>query len=749
MKLSSPPIPKPPQSHAATTWPHFLFGLLVFALMGPSIFGSAVPAFRDTLHFYFPLWYFLDQQSLLESLIPTWNPLDACGSSILAEPTSAVFYPLRFLFFLPQLDLSQRIGIFLGAHLLIAYFQAYWAAKEFGRIRFAAIATAYTYALSGPIFFQIYNPVFLVGAAWLPMAWRYAWRIRNRHPSGHQNICGLAVALAMMVLGGDAQLAFHTVLIGVCMLLVSSVWQPWKILLPIAWRWILGAILAVGLSAIQIVPTLYWWSVSDRVGSHDKLYHFSVAPWHLVTLLFPNGLGSYTPENTRWISMFPAEGLMWVPSMHIGVLGLVGVLAYFSFYPRRIRNAETAMILSVAVIALLSSFGGYGLGWVIRSFYMSVGEVNESIGIPDEWGSLQWLWVETIPGYSSFRFPAKWLTLFSWACCLLAGNGLSQLLERPHAPAWFRRLTILTICVSIAIAILLSIPTFRDSLFARWQQIPSDPLCGPVSPEAARSAILLSLGHGMMAMILTLSLFLFRNISARLPWAIVLIGLDLFVAAWQQTSFVKEANLHAYARETLPSNLGQSDDSVQSQVKHRFAKLHLLTEVRNWDASLTINPKALSVWRATSSQQGVDVSSFKLDAGMHGPWKQSWNPERWSPKASQSDSTIDPSEINARWLALGSLQVDYDCREPTTILLPLFQDGGWSAVLSSPSTISDYASESRQLEIADLDGLRTTLKLPAGKGVAIVRYQPPGLVLGAILSMLATALLVTQKMKKR
>ncbi len=49
-----------------------------------------------------------------------------------------------------------------------------------------------------------------------------------------------------------------------------------------------------------------------------------------------------------------------------------------------------------------------------------------------------------------------------------------------------------------------------------------------------------------------------------------------------------------------------------------------------------------------------------------------------------------------------------------------------------------------------LEGLRTTLKLPAGKGVvAIVRYQPPGLVLGAILSMLATALLVTQKMKKR
>ncbi len=176
---------------------------------------------------------------------------------------------------------------------------------------------------------------------------------------------------------------------------------------------------------------------------------------------------------------------------------------------RRANQCRNRHDCLVAIIALLSSFGGYGLGWVVRSFYMSVGEVNESIGIPDEWGSLQWLWVETILGIPHSVF-SKWLTLFSWACCLLAGNGLSQLLERPYAPAWFRRLTILTICVSIAIA-LLSIPTFRDSLFARWQQIPSGPALRPVSPEAARSAILLSLGHGMMAMILTLSLFLFET----------------------------------------------------------------------------------------------------------------------------------------------------------------------------------------------------------------------------------------------
>ncbi len=293
MKPASPLTPKPPESHVATTWPHFLFGLLVFALMGPSIFGSAVPAFRDTLHFYFPLWYFLDQQSLLENLIPTWNPLDACGSSILAEPTSAVFYPLRFLFFLPQLDLSQRIGIFLGCASSDRVLSSLLGSQG---VRSNSLCSdrdgVYLRAEWAPSSSKSTIQFFLVGAAWLPMAWRYAWRIRNRHPSGHQNICGLAVALAMMVLGGDAQLAFHTVLIGACMLLVSSVWQPWKILLPIAWRWILGAILAVGLSAIQIVPTLYWWSVSDRVDSHDKLYHFSVAPWHLVTLLFPNGLGA-------------------------------------------------------------------------------------------------------------------------------------------------------------------------------------------------------------------------------------------------------------------------------------------------------------------------------------------------------------------------------------------------------------------------------------------------------------------------
>lgn len=77
-------------------WPTFLFAAIVLFLLKPLWWDGEILAFRDSLHFYYPLWHYIDSLPFVERILPLFNPLDAFGSSVVGEPTSMVFYPAVF-----------------------------------------------------------------------------------------------------------------------------------------------------------------------------------------------------------------------------------------------------------------------------------------------------------------------------------------------------------------------------------------------------------------------------------------------------------------------------------------------------------------------------------------------------------------------------------------------------------------------------------------------------------------------------
>ncbi|MFZ5832635.1 MAG: hypothetical protein ACOY3P_21315, partial [Planctomycetota bacterium] len=176
-------------------------GALLMWLLLP--LASGVPAFRDAGHFYYPLFKYC-RQEWAAGRIPLWNPYENLGQPLLADGTSSVLYPGKLLFALP-LPYWTAFNAYLALHLLLAAVGAYWFARKLPASVGASTLAALSYAGGGIVLFDVHNAVFLVGAAWLPWAMRAA-EVMLRKRSLRATLA-FGAALAMMVLGGDPQIA--------------------------------------------------------------------------------------------------------------------------------------------------------------------------------------------------------------------------------------------------------------------------------------------------------------------------------------------------------------------------------------------------------------------------------------------------------------------------------------------------------------------------------------------------------------
>lgn len=186
--------------------------VLSVAILGPFLwcFGSVLFsgrgfAFRDAAHFYYPLFDWINRQ-WASGQTPLWNPQENCGMPVLADGTSSVFYPGKLLFALP-LGYAWNFKLYTILHVLLAAGASWRLARRWDASPYAAGLAAVSYAFGGIVLFQYCNTVYLVGAAWLPLA---LWAADRMLVVRTLNAAWLlAVVLAVMVLGGDPQMAYH------------------------------------------------------------------------------------------------------------------------------------------------------------------------------------------------------------------------------------------------------------------------------------------------------------------------------------------------------------------------------------------------------------------------------------------------------------------------------------------------------------------------------------------------------------
>ena len=195
-----------------------LFGLACVsapfsACFSSVLFSGGQFAYRDAGHFYYPL-YKIVQNEWNAGRMPLWEVEENAGMPLLGNPTAAVLYPGKLIYAIFPYAWGARLYVI--AHVLLALAGMYALLRSWERSRSAAAIGAISYAFAAPILFQYCNIIFLVGAAWTPIAFRGADRwIRRGLIAG---IFELAIALAMQTLGGDPE---STYLIGVLTLIYA------------------------------------------------------------------------------------------------------------------------------------------------------------------------------------------------------------------------------------------------------------------------------------------------------------------------------------------------------------------------------------------------------------------------------------------------------------------------------------------------------------------------------------------------
>jgi hypothetical protein len=226
-------------------------GLLCAGLFADVLFRSRNFVYRDAGHFYYP-YFKLIAREWSEGRIPLWNPYENCGEPLLANPTASVLYPGKLLFLLPY---PIAYKAYLLGHVILGWVFCYLAAGRFGAGRWGCAFAATAYAFSGFELFQIYNAVFLVGGAWLPLGLVAVDRL-VRAPSLVWSVV-LSVVLAMQMLGGDPQVAFITGLAAAPYALIYHLGRTGGV--------VFAAVLALGFAVQHARPatTRLWAAVAN------------------------------------------------------------------------------------------------------------------------------------------------------------------------------------------------------------------------------------------------------------------------------------------------------------------------------------------------------------------------------------------------------------------------------------------------------------------------------------------------------
>lgn len=558
------------------------FSLALTFLLFPGLNSGRVPAFRDTFHFYYPLQVWLEEARQQGIYFPAWNPRDAYGASVASEATSALFYPLRCLWWLPGLTVAQRLSVFVFAHLTIAAMGVRYACE---RMRFSASSgclAAVSYSLSCPVFFQHSNLVYLSSAAWIP--WALAelgllarspkWEAESAfdpsnpiEPSEPQPKCWLfSIAATLMILSGDIQTAFHAMLLALLAVLFRLFALKSALEVFHGCVWVAGAgVLTAGLSAVQLLPAMHAAFNSDRwadastletqqqsleqlpevlredmraalanTGTTTSRYDFSIPPWHAATMLWPTVGGHFLPEHTRWFQLFQAEGRLWQPSLYVGILPLL-LAIQLVISPK--ANFSRWLIV-VAALSALAAMGHYGPVWMMRSLLNGLGYVEWSASLPaDNAWSLYWVLSEFVPGYSAFRYPGKWTGWVACGVAFMAASRLDQLQSVGFAR--IPRISMLLFALLSSSLLAVSIAVERQTPVAReatryWQALMdptyADSWLGLPRPASALQMIQFAAALPLGIVLLLLILGLFRRIRAQFSGLIVALTLCEMVA---------------------------------------------------------------------------------------------------------------------------------------------------------------------------------------------------------------------------
>ncbi len=314
--------------------------------------------------------------------LPLWNPHVLGGVSIHANPQVGIFYPPTYLLLPFQLD-GQVNYVALEAyqllHQVFAGLGMWLLMRSFGVSNLGGLIAALVFTFTG-FFTTPGHHAIVLTASWIP--WTLFVVNRALHAPGTAPMGVVALVVAAMVLAGHPQVAYYGILLAIAFALATGGLRRTCI------RIVPAALLALGISAVQLLPTYRLAQDSSRSDlGYEYSTSFALSPYSLSAAFVPR-------EQVRLPGQADAAPLHLYAGIGTLLLAAVGLL----LAPERWRLFFAAS----ALVALFLSFG-------------------------DDSPLFDWFYA-AVPGFRKFRVPYRLLGIYTLGMAVLAGLGV-QVLE--------------------------------------------------------------------------------------------------------------------------------------------------------------------------------------------------------------------------------------------------------------------------------------------------------------------------------
>lgn len=478
-------------------WTFWLLACLSLVYFFRALVLGSTFYFRDLLLLLLPerrLW----AHFLASGQLPTWNPYVHGGMPFIADLGNAALYPSSVLYLLFSGFTAMNVEIVL--HVMLASLAAYVLARVLGFERLASLVAGLVFAycgytlslanLPGRLFAVPYLPLILVG-------WHlFLQRGRARYLA-FCVVCG-----AVQTLAGAPEMVVLTQ--GTLFLWTLATYRT----TPLTRRLrllALEALLVLGLSAVQLVPTAELLSRSARGEgmTFEAWSTWSVPPSRLPELVLPHFLGPFNRfhQGSYWGRELVDNGFPYVLSIYFGCLTLGLVAASLAAgigttLPKTLRRLLWALL----AVSLIASLG--------------------------RWLPLFRLIYEHLPMLRIVRFPVKLLNAAVLPAALLAASGF-EVLSRART-SLLRTAAVLCACTA-ALGIATAV-WFRTG--AAPQGASSHYFHQPVEPEVL-TGLSTSFAHAGTFLLLAALILVSRRVTRR-AWQpaglVALLAVDLLVA---------------------------------------------------------------------------------------------------------------------------------------------------------------------------------------------------------------------------
>jgi hypothetical protein len=383
-----------------------VFGIAVFALLGPTLVGLRVllpssilyfippwttqkppdvqsyfnPVLTDIPTAYYPWWSYA-RESIRAGSVPQWNPYALGGTPFYANAQSALFSPFSLPLWL--LPFNYAFGIAAAMRLWVTAFGTYLLCRELRLSFWASVFGGLAFGFSAFSILWLSYPVLSV-LSLLPLALWLATRI-VRTGSGADGL-GLVLVLALALLGGHpgSELHLYTIL-GLYTLMAAALLEaPVRGRLERVGIVASSMLVAAALTAFVLIPVAR--AVPGTTGVEVRSGSALTVPWAAMRTLFfpdwwgrPSGifLGGPFNYNERTVyagavTLLLAVGALfvrgrWRTSLPFAILALLGFEAAFGLEPvawtldrapalSNDRNARLSLLIQLggAVLAAIA-----------------------------------------------------------------------------------------------------------------------------------------------------------------------------------------------------------------------------------------------------------------------------------------------------------------------------------------------------------------------------------------------------------